>query len=134
LKLYPPLKNAIENVYLVKGGNTLEYRAKANALSKQRGNHPSTTLVLQPKQTFTHEHKKEKTSPLHIHDEVQKEFVVVHKKCFMKPRGQTIKQVSKPKRILECLASPIPIIQEKSQHSGIGSLLLYLICNIVMFP
>jgi hypothetical protein len=35
LKLYPPLRNATEGVYLVKGGNIMEYRAKANALSNQ---------------------------------------------------------------------------------------------------
>jgi hypothetical protein len=32
LKLYPPLKNVAKGVYLVKGGNILEYRVKANAL------------------------------------------------------------------------------------------------------
>jgi hypothetical protein len=46
LKLYPPLKNVAEGVYLVKGGNILEYTAKANALSKPRNSHPSTTLIL----------------------------------------------------------------------------------------
>jgi hypothetical protein len=46
LKLYPPLKNAVEGVYLVKGGNILEYKAKANALLKPRSSHPSTTLTL----------------------------------------------------------------------------------------
>jgi hypothetical protein len=38
LKLYPPLRNATEGVYIAKGGNTLEYRAKANALSKPKNN------------------------------------------------------------------------------------------------
>jgi hypothetical protein len=42
LKLYPPLRNAMKGVYLVKGGNILEYRVKANALSKPRTSHPST--------------------------------------------------------------------------------------------
>jgi hypothetical protein len=46
LKLYPSLKNAMEGVYLVNGGNILEYRVKANALSKPRSNSPSTTLAL----------------------------------------------------------------------------------------
>jgi hypothetical protein len=44
----------------------------------------------------------------------------------MKHGGQVIKQVSKPERIFEHLASLKPIIQEKSQHSGIGSHLFYL--------
>jgi hypothetical protein len=134
LKLYPPLKNTIKDVYIAKGGNILEYRAKANALSKPRGNHPSTTLVLHPEQTSEHKCKKEKASPSQICDEGQEEFVVFHKKCLMKPRGQAIKQVLKLERIFEHLVSPEPIIQEKSQHIGIGSHLLYLICNIVMFP
>jgi hypothetical protein len=47
--------------------------------------------------------------PLGICDEVQKDFVVVCKKCFIKHGGQTIKQVLKPKRILEHLDSPKPI-------------------------
>jgi hypothetical protein len=38
LKLYPPLRNATEGVYIVKGGNTLEYRAKVNALLKPKNN------------------------------------------------------------------------------------------------
>jgi hypothetical protein len=46
LKLYPPLRNIIEGVYLVKGGNTLEYKAMANTLSKPRNSRPSTTLAL----------------------------------------------------------------------------------------
>jgi hypothetical protein len=36
LKLYPPLKNKMEGVHLVKGGNILEYKVKMNALSKPR--------------------------------------------------------------------------------------------------
>jgi hypothetical protein len=63
LKLYPPLKNATKSVCLMKGGNILEYKVKANALSKPRSNCPSTTLVLQPIQKFKHKHKKEKTLP-----------------------------------------------------------------------
>ncbi len=45
-KLYLPLRNAMKGVYLAKGGNILEYKAKINALSKPRSNHPSTTLAL----------------------------------------------------------------------------------------
>jgi hypothetical protein len=48
LKLYSQFKNATKGVYLVKGGNILEYRAKANALSKPRNNCPLITLALQP--------------------------------------------------------------------------------------
>jgi len=62
----------------VKGGNILKYRVKANALSKPRNNHPSTTLTLQLVQIFEHKRKKEKTPPLEIRDEVQKEFIIVH--------------------------------------------------------
>ncbi len=47
LKLYSPLKNVAKGVYLVKGGNILEYKAKMNALLKPRNSHPSTTLTLQ---------------------------------------------------------------------------------------
>jgi hypothetical protein len=47
LKLYPPLKNVMEGVHLAKGGNILEYKAKANALSKPKKSRPSTTLDLQ---------------------------------------------------------------------------------------
>jgi hypothetical protein len=47
LKLYPPLRNVTKGVYFVNGGNILKYRVKANALSKSRSNHPSTTLILQ---------------------------------------------------------------------------------------
>jgi hypothetical protein len=47
LKLYPPLRNAAEGVYFAKGGNILEYRAKANALSKPKNSRPLITLALQ---------------------------------------------------------------------------------------
>jgi hypothetical protein len=46
LKLYPRLRNAMEGVYLVKGGNILEYRVKSNALSKPMNSHLLTTLIL----------------------------------------------------------------------------------------
>jgi hypothetical protein len=46
LKLYPSLKNAMKGVYFAKGGNILEYKAKANALSKLKSTHPSNTLIL----------------------------------------------------------------------------------------
>jgi len=46
LKLYPPLRNVVEDVHLAKGGNILEYRAKEKALSKPKKSHPSTTLDL----------------------------------------------------------------------------------------
>jgi hypothetical protein len=46
LKLYPPLKNVAEDAYFAKGENILEYRVKANALSKPRSSRPSTTLTL----------------------------------------------------------------------------------------
>jgi hypothetical protein len=95
LKLYPPLRNATKGVYLAKGGNILEYRVKANALLKPKSGRPSITLVLQLVQTSKHK-CKEKTPPLDIHDEIQEEFVVVHKKHSMKHGGQAIKQVPKP--------------------------------------
>jgi len=46
LKLYPPFKNAVEGVYLAKGGNILECKEKVNALLKQKNSCPSTTLTL----------------------------------------------------------------------------------------
>ncbi len=48
LKLYPPLRNAMEGVYLGKGENILEYKVKVNALLKPKNSCPSITLVLQP--------------------------------------------------------------------------------------
>jgi hypothetical protein len=45
-KLYLPLRNTTKGVYLVKGENFLEYKAKTNALSKPRSSRPSTTLAL----------------------------------------------------------------------------------------
>jgi hypothetical protein len=87
LKLYPPLRNVAEGVYLVKGGNVLKYKAKANALSKPRSSCPSTTLALQPIKISKHKRKKEKTLPLEICDKVEEDFVVIHKKCFMKHGG-----------------------------------------------
>ncbi len=98
LKLYPPLRNVVEGVYLAKGGNILEYRAKANALSKPRSSRPLTTLALQLVQTFEHKRKKEKTPPLEIHNKVEEDFVVVHKKRLTKHGGQVVKQVSKSKQ------------------------------------
>jgi hypothetical protein len=49
---------------------------------------------------------------------MKEEFVVVRKKRLMKHGGQAIKQVSKPKKILEHLSLLEPMIQEKPQHSG----------------
>ncbi len=36
LKLYPPLRNAVEGVILAKGGNVLEYKTKLEASSKPK--------------------------------------------------------------------------------------------------
>jgi hypothetical protein len=46
LKLYSPFKNAVEGVYLAKGGKILEYKAKVNALLNLKNSCPSTTLTL----------------------------------------------------------------------------------------
>jgi hypothetical protein len=113
LKLYPPLRKMVEGVYIVKGGNSLEYWAKENALSKPKNSHPSIALVLKPVQMYKHNRKKEKTASLEIRNEVQKDFIIVHKKCLTKHGGQTFKQVLKPKRILECLDLLKPITREK---------------------
>jgi hypothetical protein len=70
---------------------------------------------------------------LEICNEVQKEFIVVCKKRLTKHGGQAIKQVSKPKKVLERPTSLEPITWEKSQHNGIGSHLFYLNlqhCNV----
>jgi hypothetical protein len=104
-----------------------------NALLKPRSSFPSTTLVLQLIHKSKNKHKKEKTLPLEIHDEIQKDFILVRKKHLTKHGGQVIKRVSKPKRILEHIVSLEPIIWEKSQHSGIESHLFYLNlqhCNV----
>jgi hypothetical protein len=60
LKLYPPLINIAEGVYLTKGGNILEYRAKVNALLKLRNNRPLITLALQRVQKSEHKRKKDR--------------------------------------------------------------------------
>jgi hypothetical protein len=86
-KLCPPLRNIMEGVHLAKGGNILEYNAKVDALSKLRHNRPSSTLALQGVQTFEHKRNKEKTTSLDIHEEVPKEFMVVHKKRFTRHGG-----------------------------------------------
>jgi hypothetical protein len=109
LKLYPPLRNAMKRVYLAKGGNILEYRAKANALSKPMSNHPSITLTLQPVQNSKHKHKKEKALPLDIHEKVQEDFVLVRKKYLMKHGHHAVKQVLKPKKILKHIVSLEPM-------------------------
>jgi len=113
LKLYPPLRKTVKGAYIVKGGNILEYNAKENALSKPKNSRPSIALVLKPVQMYKHKRNKEKIASLEIRNEVQKDFVVVHKKCLTKHGGQTIKQVLKPKRILECLNLSKPITREK---------------------
>jgi len=59
----PTIKKCNRSVCLMKGGNIIKYRVKANALSKPRSNCPSTTLVLQLIQKFKHKHEKEKTLP-----------------------------------------------------------------------
>jgi len=46
LKLYPPLRNAMEGVYLAKGGNIQEHKTKVNALLKPMSSCLSTTLIL----------------------------------------------------------------------------------------
>jgi hypothetical protein len=133
LKLYPPLKNTIKGVYLAEVGNILDYKAKANALSKPSSIYLSTTLVLHLIQKFEHKHKKEKTPPLEIHDEVQEDFIVVHYKHFTKHGGQVVKQVSKLERILKCTRFVETYDSRKSQHSGVGSRFLYLNlqhCNV----
>jgi hypothetical protein len=104
-----------------------------NALSKPRSNHLSTTLALQLVQKSKHKRKKEKTPPLEIHDEVQKDFILVCKKCLTKHGGQAIKQVLKLERIFKCTTSLEPITWEKLQHDGIGSHLFYFNlqhCNV----
>jgi len=98
---------------------------KVNALSKPKSNHLSTTLVLQLVQKSKHKHKKEKTPPLEIHDEVQKDFILVCKKCLTEHGGQAIKQVLKLERIFKRTTSLEPITWEKLQHDGIGSHLFY---------
>jgi hypothetical protein len=44
--LYSPLINATNGVHFAKGENILEYKVKANALSKLRISHLSSTLIL----------------------------------------------------------------------------------------
>jgi hypothetical protein len=120
-------------VHLAKGGNILEYRANAFALSKPNSSCPSITLALQAIQTFEHKRKKEKALPLEIRDEISKEFVVVYKKCFMKYGSQLVKQVFETRNFFQVPALSKPIIWEKSQHNGIGSHLIYLNlqhCNV----
>ncbi len=79
-------------MYLAKGGNILEYRAKAKALPKIRHSCPSSTLVLQGKETLQHKWKKKRTPPLESLDHnlaPKKEIVMNHKKRFIKHANQT---------------------------------------------
>jgi hypothetical protein len=46
---------------------------------------------------------------LEVHDEVQEDLIVIRKKHLMKHGGRAVKQVLKPKRILERTTSPEPI-------------------------
>jgi hypothetical protein len=117
LKLYPPLKNVVKGVFLVRGGSILEYKAKVDALSKPRSSCPSTTLTLQPIQKSEHKCKKEKSLPLGIRDKVQEDFILVCKKCLTKHGGQIVKQVSKPQKILEHIVSLDSIIHEKNRNT-----------------
>jgi hypothetical protein len=101
LKLYPPLRNIAKGVHIAKGKNILEYRAKVNALSKPRINHPSFTLALKGVQTSKHKRNKDKTLPLEIRNEGFKELLVFHKKQFMRHGSQLVKQILKTDMILE---------------------------------
>jgi hypothetical protein len=81
LKLYPPLKNAMEGVYLVKGEKILEYRGKGECILEAKAQSPSSTLVLHGVHTFQHKQKKEKMLPLKIHKVIHDtKFVVFCKK------------------------------------------------------
>jgi hypothetical protein len=112
----------------------LEYRVKANALSKPKNIHLSTTLALQLVQKSEHKHKKEKTPPLEIHNEFQEDFIVVCKKHLTKHGGQVVKQVSKPERILERIILPKPIIRTNCNMVVLNHTFSIWIYNIVMFP
>ncbi len=72
-KLYSPLRNATKGVHFAKGENILEYKVKANAMSK--------------------------SPPLEICNKVPKEFVVIHKKWFTRHGSKPIKQVPKIDKI-----------------------------------
>jgi len=75
-------------VHFAKGENILEYKVKANALSKSRISRPLSTLILKGIQVFEHKWKKEKTPPLEICNKALKEFVVVCKKWLTIHGGQ----------------------------------------------
>jgi hypothetical protein len=45
LEVIPTIMKHIRGVHLAKGGNILEYEAKAKALPKIRHSHPSSTLA-----------------------------------------------------------------------------------------
>jgi hypothetical protein len=53
-KLYSPLRNVTKSVHFAKGENILEYKMKANALSKSKISRPSSTLILKGVQMSKH--------------------------------------------------------------------------------
>ncbi len=59
LKLYMPLRNAIEGVILAKGGNILEYRAKLEASSKPKQSCVVVTKII----PVMHQKRKKENSP-----------------------------------------------------------------------
>jgi hypothetical protein len=78
--------------YLAKGGNILEYQAKAKALPKIRHSRPSSTLALQGGETLQHKQKKERTPPLESLDHdvaTKRKNMMNHKKKFIKHASQT---------------------------------------------
>jgi hypothetical protein len=70
--------------------------------------------------------EKGKNVLLEIHEKVLEKFMVVRKKQLRKRGGQPIKQVLKIDKKLKHLTSPKTIPWKQSQHSGIGSHLVYV--------
>jgi len=73
--------------------------------------------------------------PLKIHEKDLEEFMVVRKKQLKKRGGQPIKQVLKIDNKLKHLTSTKTIPWKQSQHSGIGSHLVYVNlqhCNVCL--
>ncbi len=132
LKLYPPLRNAMEGVYFVKGGSIWNIRWKQMHCQNQ-GAFALQLIVFRPVQKYEHKRKKEKTPPLEIRDKVQKDFIVVCKKCLTKHGGQVVKQVSKLEKIFERIISLEIITKTNHNMVVLDHTFSIWICSIVMF-
>jgi len=118
----PFFKSSIvqKGMYIVKGGNVLEYRTKANAFSKPKSNHPLTTLVLQLYKCLNTNSKRRKPCPWKFATKFKRNLLLHVRNA---SQNMEAKQSNKfwNERIFEHLVSSKPITWKKLQHSSIWS-------------